>query len=78
MPEIKNISERLINTHDFTMIPPGATVMISDEAAAHATITELVTAGVLETVGGAATAARSQQSPNTNNTANRAPGAKNE
>jgi len=48
MPTVLNKSERLINTHDGTMMPPGVATEISDEALANETIAQAITDGVLE------------------------------
>ncbi len=48
MPTVMNKTERLINTHDMTPIPPGVSTEISDEALAHPTIAQAITDGLLE------------------------------
>jgi len=48
MPTVMNKTERLINTHDGTMIPPGVSTEISDEALANETIAQAITDGLLE------------------------------
>ena len=48
MPTVMNKTERLINTHDGTMMPPGVATEISDEALANATIAQAITDGLLE------------------------------
>jgi hypothetical protein len=62
-----NKTERLINTHDMTPIPPGVSTEISDEALAHPTIAQAITDGLLENttvpVGTRATP-ENQQQPN--------------
>lgn len=67
MPTVMNKTERLINTHDMTPIPPGVSTEISDEALAHPTIAQAITDGLLENttvpVGTRATP-ENQQQPN--------------
>ena len=48
MPTVLNKSERLINTHDGTMMPPGVATEISDEALANETIAQAISDGLLE------------------------------
>jgi len=71
MPTVVNKTERLINTHDMTPIPPGVSTEISDEALAHPTIAQAITDGLLENTSepagtriGAKTEQSNQQQPN--------------
>ncbi len=71
MPTVVNKTERLINTHDMTPIPPGVATEISDEALANATIAQAITDGFLENTSepagtriGAKTEQSNQQQPN--------------
>jgi hypothetical protein len=71
MPTVVNKTERLINTHDMTPIPPGVATEISDEALANATIAQAITDGFLENTSepagtriGAKTEQPNQQQPN--------------
>ena len=48
MPTVLNKTERLIHTHDGTMIPPGVPTEISDEALANETIAQAISDGMLE------------------------------
>ena len=63
MPTVLNKTERLIHTHDGTMIPPGVPTEISDEALANETIAQAISDGMLEntTVAGTARQENNQQ-----------------
>lgn len=47
MPTLVNTTQRLINTHDMTPLPPGTPTVISDEAMAHADIQQALADGHL-------------------------------
>lgn len=50
MPWITNVSQRLINTHDMTPLPPGVPTEISAEAANHDSIAQAIADGHLQTM----------------------------